>query len=52
MAVFRVVTTTVSLRFRQDVYMKSRRMEKALGSTLGSRLMALRFAFSGSMNTE
>lgn len=52
MAVFMVARTRLSLRLRQDVYIKSSRMEKPFGSTLGSKLTALRFAFSGSMNTE
>lgn len=52
MAVFKVAKTRLSVRLRQDVYIKSNRMEKPLGSTLGSKLMALRFALSGFMNTE
>lgn len=52
MAVSKVAKTRLSVRLRQDVYIKSSRMEKPLGSTLGSKLIALRFALSGFMNTE
>lgn len=51
-AVFMVTKTRLSFRVRVEVYMKSSRMAKPSGSTLGSRLMALRLLFRGSVNME
>ena len=44
-AVFMVARTRLSFRVRQDVYINSSRTAKPSGSTLGSKLMALRLPF-------